>query len=138
MSLTYYRIKHPKFDDLNIFICELETEINDSIIQKSINYLQNYIIRKQYVEHENIAMYVSYIKHNTKTTKPVFTANNQEVFDKYYNKLGNFVIREAIQNTKETEIFMQNLDRMSSIMVASSINDDNLVAKKYIKHYLIN
>lgn len=138
MSLTYYRIKHPKLKDLNIFICELETEINDSIIQKSVNYLQNYIIRKQYVEHENIAMYVSYIKHNTKTTKPVFTANNQEVFDKYYNKLGNFVIREAIQNTKETEIFMQNLDRMSSIMVASSINDDNLVSKKYIKHYLIN
>ena len=61
MSLTYYRIKHPKLKDLNIFICELETEIDDSIIQKSVNYLQNYIIRKQYVEHENIAMYVSYI-----------------------------------------------------------------------------
>ena len=33
---------------------------------------------------------------------------------------------------------MQNLDKMNSIMVASSINDDNLVAKKYIKYYLIN
>ena len=138
MSLSYYRIKHPKLEDLNIFICELETDINDSIIQNSVNYLQNYIIERQYVEHENIAMYVSYIKHTTKTTKPVYTANNDEVFNKYYNKLGNFVIREAIQNTKVTEIFMQNLDKMNSIMVASSINDDNLVADKFIKYYLMN
>tara|TARA_B100000902_G_C27255045_1_gene887371 strand:- start:1068 stop:1484 length:417 start_codon:yes stop_codon:yes gene_type:complete len=135
MSLSYYRLKSNKFDDLNIFICELDKEYKENILQESINYLQNYIVKRQYAE-QFTAVYVSFIKHNTKTTKPMFTANNEEKFNKFYKLLssyGNSIIKQALQETKETEIFFQNLEKKGSIMVAKKIEDnsdlDNL--KKY-------
>lgn len=119
MSFIYHRLQHPIHKNLQIFICELDIDIDDTKIQKSIAHLQDYIIEKQYVEHTQIAWYISYIKHTTKTTKPVFTAETDELLQLYHNKINNTTIMEALQHTKTLELFIQNADSLNSFMVVT-------------------
>ena len=100
---SFLRLPLPKYPEFEIFICQIDPEINpptDKGLYAIADALITFLINRQYIT-DNRFIIVSFIKHKTRSTKNIIIGTDDQINEKYRRIVedvlaSNIVVKEAI------------------------------------------